>query len=94
LPGDIDRSSEASDISAFSVSFALLLPTPGDMMSLATAAGAVGIVSTGCATMISSECPRAGILAIGFHQELQQESHVDVVVIIFLVGMSCQNFEV
>jgi hypothetical protein len=64
------------------------------MMSLDKATGAAVIVSTGCATMISSECPRVGILAIGFHQELRQESHVDVEVIIFLVGMSCQNFEV
>jgi hypothetical protein len=81
-------------MSACSVSFALLLSIPDDMMSLDKATGAAVIVSTGCATMISSECPRVGILAIGFHQELQQESHVDVEVIIFLVGMSCQNFEV
>jgi hypothetical protein len=51
-------------MSAVSVSFALLLSVPSGMVPLDKATEEAGIVSTGCATMISSECPRVGILAI------------------------------
>jgi hypothetical protein len=39
-------------------------PTPDDMMSLAGGLAAAVIVSTGCATMISSEYPGGDLLSI------------------------------
>ena len=59
------------------------LPGAGDMLSRTDAGAAGEIVPTGCATMISPECPGADSLAIGM-QHVQQESDVDFV---FLVGL-------
>ena len=76
LPGECSEYSgrllspdDATSMSLFSFA---RLPTPGDMMSLGEAA-AVAIVSTGCATMIYSECPRGGVRAIEIQQDVQQE---------------------
>ena len=55
-----------SDISMCSVSVARL-PGSDDMLSR-NEAGAAAVVSTGCATMISSESPGAELLAIGIHR--------------------------
>ena len=63
-----------SDIAMCSVSFAWL-PSPGVMVTL-DEAGAAAIVSTGCATMISPECPGAMFVAMGIRHEFQV--HVDV----------------
>jgi len=75
LGGESSDSSSESDMA--SASFAA---RPGDMVSRKDV-GAAAIVSTGCATMISSEYPEGADLAIGFHQDLIV--HVDVDVVIF-----------
>ena len=60
-----------------------------------TEAGAVGgIVSTGCATMISPECALAESIELGI-QRVRQEIDVDLfVVVVFLVGMRFQKMQV
>ena len=57
-------------MSMCSVSF---VPLAGsfDIVSSAEAWAASGVVSTGCATMISSEYPRGDLLAIGIQEDVQ-----------------------
>ena len=61
------------------VSFGAL---PGDMLSRTEARAAGGIVSTGCATMISPECALADSLDIGI-QRVRQEIDVDLLSLLF-----------
>ena len=81
LGGESSDNSRVSDMA--SASFAA---RPGDMVSRMDGEAARIVGSPGCATMISSESPELGILAIMIHQDIQVHVDVDFVVIVFLVG--------
>ena len=89
LGGESSDRSSVSDMA--SASFAA---GPGDMVSRSGTGAAGGIVSTGCATMISSELPEVGIVAMRIHQDTQVHVDVEIVLIVYPTGCRFQKMRV
>jgi hypothetical protein len=88
LGGESSDRSSVSDMA--SASFAA---GPGDMVSR-KGIGAARIESPGCATMISSELPEVGIVAIGIHRDIQVHVDVEIVLIVYPAGCRFQKMRV